>query len=930
MRLVRCHIDNFGKFSDYEVNFTENPCVFQEPNGWGKSTLAAFIKVMFYGFANEKKRGDALERERVRYKPWQGGSYGGELEFEAGGKRYLLNRTFGAKESADTFLLYDAATNLISGDFTANIGEELFQINQESFLRTVYIAQNDCYTAATDSISAKIGNLSECLDDMSNYEKAQQAIKDLWNSLTPAKRTGTRSLKRQKEEITELKEELRRTEAVEQSVSDLEAKLEECLAKREERIAERKAAQHAWEAATAQKAVEARRTHYESILNQYEEKRRGVEEALASLGGNVPDHETLQRMQSVRDQMMKQESEAAACALEEAEREKLSRLRVRFREGAPDEETLRRGEALLDDLEELRAQSAEHRLSGEERLEYKTLCGRFKGWEDCTEEESLELMGRLEEGVARLNLYIEKESGLGTKKAALCSMRMLEQSVEERRGSTSGDDLGKSGLHCGVAGAVSAVLALICLVVGAVFLGLGKVLAGIVPLGAGMILTVAAIGFCLRRRRTPGQEKLPGQDEREESEGTAALEREIARDESQMREAQRYAADCLNAFGMDLSDFGGDVRQARDALYGLRHDWQRLRRLRAREADYLQKDYEGRMQDAREEVLEILRPYCTESRLREEKPAELYAELCRDRRRFEELETRSGKWENAGEKAAARRAELADFLREYGQSEERDPDVGLRKISQSLTAYEKERQELDRLKKERQDFEVSYDIGMLKEPVRPVAESPEELQARMEELDGQTAALWEQARAYQGQLDERQQELEELADVRERLSGLEAAYDKDYAYFTNLGITGEYLKKAKDHLSAKYIGPMYESFRRGYELIAGESGEDFRMDAQIHVSRRAMGELRETKAFSLGNQDLIHIVLRVALTDAMYEGERPFLILDDSFVNLDEERMEAAWEFLQDIAKRYQVIYFTCHGSRAGLGNRGGSERRSV
>ncbi|MBE5867171.1 MAG: hypothetical protein E7292_13460, partial [Lachnospiraceae bacterium] len=114
MKLLRCHIDNFGKLTDYTVDFTENPQVFYEPNGWGKSTLAAFIKVMFYGFANESKRGATLEKERVRYKPWQGGVYGGEIMFEAGGKTYLMNRTFGSKEAEDTFVLYDGVTNLPS------------------------------------------------------------------------------------------------------------------------------------------------------------------------------------------------------------------------------------------------------------------------------------------------------------------------------------------------------------------------------------------------------------------------------------------------------------------------------------------------------------------------------------------------------------------------------------------------------------------------------------------------------------------------------------------------------------------------------------------------------------------------------------------------------------------------------------------------
>lgn len=51
-----------------------------EENGWGKSTLTAFIKVMFYGFDNSSKR-DSYENERKRYKPWNGGIYGGNITF---------------------------------------------------------------------------------------------------------------------------------------------------------------------------------------------------------------------------------------------------------------------------------------------------------------------------------------------------------------------------------------------------------------------------------------------------------------------------------------------------------------------------------------------------------------------------------------------------------------------------------------------------------------------------------------------------------------------------------------------------------------------------------------------------------------------------------------------------------------------------------
>ena len=50
----------------------------------------------------------------------------------------------------------------------------------------------------------------------------------------------------------------------------------------------------------------------------------------------------------------------------------------------------------------------------------------------------------------------------------------------------------------------------------------------------------------------------------------------------------------------------------------------------------------------------------------------------------------------------------------------------------------------------------------------------------------------------------------------------------------------------------------------------------------------------------------------------MYQKEKPFLVMDDPFVNLDEKRTEGGQRFLQEISKEYQVIYFTCHESRIG------------
>ena len=70
MKLIKCHVENFGKLSDFTYDFTDGCNTVCEENGWGKSTLAAFLRVMLFGFQNEGKR-DPLENERKRYSPWQ-------------------------------------------------------------------------------------------------------------------------------------------------------------------------------------------------------------------------------------------------------------------------------------------------------------------------------------------------------------------------------------------------------------------------------------------------------------------------------------------------------------------------------------------------------------------------------------------------------------------------------------------------------------------------------------------------------------------------------------------------------------------------------------------------------------------------------------------------------------------------------------------
>lgn len=218
MKLISVSIENFGKLSHFDMNFNNGFNKLVKENGWGKSTLAAFIRVMFFGFEGEKKRDD-LVAERQRYKPWQGDTYGGKLVFELDNKSYEISRVFATKEKDDIFELRDLDTNMISEDFSSNIGEELFGINSDSFRRTIFIAQNDCITNSTGDINAKLGNLSDATDDINNFEKVNKMLGDLINGMSPRRKTG--AVSKIKTGMEELVVSIKEKGNIEKSISDL-------------------------------------------------------------------------------------------------------------------------------------------------------------------------------------------------------------------------------------------------------------------------------------------------------------------------------------------------------------------------------------------------------------------------------------------------------------------------------------------------------------------------------------------------------------------------------------------------------------------------------------------------------------------------------------------------------------------------------------
>ena len=178
MKLIRCHIENFGVLSDFNFTFSDGLTTICQNNGFGKSTFAAFIKAMFYGFPRTGAR-NIVENERKRYDPWQGGKYGGYLEFETQGISYRVTRYFGKTAAKDTFSLLDLTNRQPSAAFSEKLGEELFRLDADSFARSTYVPRLSASDMeATTSIRTKLSNLVDDTNDLSNYDTAEKKLRD--------------------------------------------------------------------------------------------------------------------------------------------------------------------------------------------------------------------------------------------------------------------------------------------------------------------------------------------------------------------------------------------------------------------------------------------------------------------------------------------------------------------------------------------------------------------------------------------------------------------------------------------------------------------------------------------------------------------------------------------------------------------------------
>jgi len=142
-------------------------------NEAGKSTIHNFIEAMLYGFKNNKDKYD--ESLYKKYRPWSNDQFNGAMILDDGDSDYIIRRDFLNKNTSFVKKEASSVSEEPISDYQQEeeIGEYLFDINKSTFSNTLSIKQlgNSTNEELAAEVKEKILNLSQTKDETISVEK---------------------------------------------------------------------------------------------------------------------------------------------------------------------------------------------------------------------------------------------------------------------------------------------------------------------------------------------------------------------------------------------------------------------------------------------------------------------------------------------------------------------------------------------------------------------------------------------------------------------------------------------------------------------------------------------------------------------------------------------------------------------------------------
>ena len=272
-------------------------------------------------------------------------------------------------------------------------------------------------------------------------------------------------------------------------------------------------------------------------------------------------------------------------------------------------------------------------------------------------------------------------------------------------------------------------------------------------------------------------------------------------------------------------------------------------------------------------------------------------------------------WTDALEKKQARmqalKTAIEKFLQNFACEEIYDYRTALSQLKERIALHEQLRAVLAEYAEKSNRYVPAVESAEVYTPAdldRLKAERSA-LQIRQSELEKEWARAVANAEDWERRADAVKDALAEESALQEEKTRLENR-------LIAVRAAREFLLRARENMAKRYLDPVQKRVDEMQTALGFDRAYKIRFSGAGETLLEEQGVLRSAQFYSEGMNDLLSLCLRLAVSDVLIRGEAPPLILDDPFVNLDDESTERAKRLIRALGKTRQIVYFTCKSER--------------
>jgi len=919
VRIDRLGLSAFGRFHDRVLELKPGFNIIYGENEAGKTTVQKFILGMLYGFKKRAQRRDYAE-DVFRYRPWEGTQYRGSLSYtlQRAGRTYRVERQF--EPSREDIRIYDDVTG---ADLTGRFGmdrrkellfmEEQLNLPEEVFRSTAWVGQLEVGKLEMGrELVTRVANMQDSGREDLSVKTALRLLEDRVREIG-SDRAPTRPYARVTRLIEERRQELERAATAQEQTRSWEGALTEVRAVLVEIDAELEdlGRRLAWAA-----------------LREAEARVEQVQGSSRSAQGARERADALSRFAAfpgeLREPLARAQAEAAAA----------NRL------AAQQQERLADLQAQADHLRQQLARFARLQAMGQQvaaQIEMVHEADRMAELHlpalQVEAHQIQDLITRLDETIEPLKPAAEKGSGI------LSHVEGVDREIASLRPRMDGENLDHLRLEVsqqerayGAAGGwawlgLAVVAALMAAASPFAIPQLGAPAAFIWPAvtSAAAVAVGAAAAFFYARRKAGHL----AEDVRRSKANLKTVQERVNQYQERLLMLERDKDRALHTLGVSITS-EIRTRVVRYEQLMARRDGQRLR------LDHVESEVRRTQAENRERWQALHRSIGEGLGLSEAEVAALpdpigtfrtalaaYQDLARQveslawesaevvRRHSEQVSTAERcRGDAAAIFASAGVADAEAFGHGCTQR-----DAWAQALLEAQTLETALRSQLGGETLESLAAQADWARAQVTGTAPDDTESTARLQAEIRRLEARRAELQSRAADLAARVETALRSLPDTADLRREVEALgeerramsEELAALDLAARTIAEVSAEIHREFAPKLNSA-MGDVVSALTRG-------KYRDVRIDEAMTIRAIAGGNRTvDLLSLSAGTVDQFYFGLRLALLDIITEGKESVpLILDDPFVQYDENRLRASMDFITSASRERQVLLMTCH-----------------